>query len=421
VVPEKFIRKVMDVVGTDDVIHSSRVTEVYSTDASPFYGRTAAVIRPENENEVSEILKLANEFSVSVVPRGGGSGTSGGAVPKDAVVIDMKKMDRIEVFPDDMIVFVEAGAILHDIKNALSRYGLFLPPEPGSLKIATAGGFVANNGSGKRGLKYGGIRNFVVGMNVVLPDGKAVRMPSRTHRSPGIAHQIFTGSEGTLGVITGIYFRVIPLPEEKRTYLIHLKKRDNLNRILREVLKTTPDAVEYMDSRTSSAIGFEPFDLLAVEILGKDRCAEKIMERLGGHVLEGRDEEDFWESRETLGAEIAKKGTRVYAGEDFAVPFSRLNEFIGQIYRIERETDSEIFIYGHLDTCNLHPAIVSKSFEDAMETARRISRMALDMGATIGEHGLALRWEFARGLEIFRRVKYCLDRRNILNPGKFGV
>ncbi len=420
-VPEKFVEKLENVVGSNDILFNSRVIEVYSTDASPYFGRAVAVVRPENYEEVSEIIKIANKYSVPVVPRGAGSGTSGGAVPKDAVVIDMKKMSKINVFEDDMVVFSEAGAILYEIKKELERYGLFIPPEPGSLKIATIGGFVANNGSGKRGLKYGSIRNFVVGINAVLPDGKIVRIPNKTHRSTGISHQIFIGSEGTLGVITGVYLRAIPLPESKKTYLISVKQTDSLRKILFEVLKAFPDAIEYIDLRSSVSLGFDECDHIVVEIFGDDRNAERILNSLGGITLEGREEELFWEKRETLGAEIAKKGTRVYAGEDFAVPFSKFDKFIEKIRKIESETGSEIFIYGHLDTCNLHPAIVSESFDDAMRTAEKISKTALEMGATIGEHGFAMRWEFLKGLEIYRRLKYCLDQRNILNPGKFGI
>jgi len=421
VVPEKFIDRLEDVVGSNDLIHSSRVTEVYSTDASPFSGKAVAVVRPESDDEVSEILKLANSHSIPVVPRGAGSGTSGGAVPKNAVVLDMKKMDEIKVFDEDMIVFSEAGAILNDIKKSLSEYGLFIPPEPGSLKIATAGGFVANNGSGKRGLKYGSIRNFIAGINAVLPDGKIIKIPYRTHRSPGIAHQIFVGSEGTLGVITGIYFRAIPIPESKKTYLIPLKSAEEMKDMLMNVLRTLPDAVEYMDSKSSLALGLDERDHIAVEIFGEDRNAEKVISALGGVALEGRGEAQFWERRETLGAEIAKRGTRVYAADDFAVPFSKIADFIKMVRDVERIGKSEIFIYGHLDTCNFHPAIVSESFDEAMKAAVLIAKKAIKMDTTVGEHGLALRWEFARGLELYRRMKYCLDQRNILNPGKFGV
>ncbi len=420
-VPEKFIDRLEDVVGSDDLIYNSRVTEVYSTDASPYSGRAVAVVRPENPEEVSEILKLANHHSVPVVPRGAGSGTSGGAVPRNAVVIDMKKMDGIEVYQDDMIVFSEAGAILHDIKRSLCKFDLFIPPEPGSLRIATAGGFVANNGSGKRGLKYGSVRNFVAGINAVLPDGKIVRITYRTHRSPGINHQVFVGSEGALGVITGIYLRAIPIPEEKKTYLIPLKNTTEIEKSLKRILKVLPDAVEYIDSKSSSALGYGEEEFIAVEVFGDDRYAERVIDSLGGISIESQEEKRFWERRETLGAEIAKKGSRVYAGEDFAVPFSRLSDFIEKIKDVERETGSEIFVYGHLDTCNLHPAIVSESFEDSMRAAGRLADTALKMGATVGEHGVALRWEFLKGLDVYRRLKYCLDQKNILNPGKFGL
>ncbi len=420
-VPEKFIERLEDVVGSNDIIYGSRVIEVYSTDAGPYSGKAIAVVRPESAEEVSEILRLANHHSVPVVPRGAGSGTSGGAVPKNAVVIDMKKMDRIEVYQDDMIIFSEAGAILHDIKKSLDRFNLFIPPEPGSLRIATVGGFVANNGSGKRGFKYGSIRNFVAGINAVLPDGKIIRIPYRTHRSPGINHQVFVGSEGTLGVITGVYLRAIPVPEERKTYLIPLKDSGELEKTLRKILRTLPDAAEYIDSKSSSALGLGEEEFIAVEIFGDDRYAERVMDSFGGVHLEGDEERRFWERRETLGAEIAKKGARVYAGEDFAVPFSRLSDFIEKIKEVERRSKSEIFIYGHLDTCNLHPAIVSESFDGAIKAADMLADVALKMGATVGEHGVALRWEFLRGLEVHRRLKYCLDQKNILNPGKFGL
>jgi len=421
VLPKTALEELTKIVGENDIIHDSRILEVYSTDASPFYGRAHAVVRPESETEVSEILKLANSSNFPVVVRGSGSGTAGGAVPNNSLVVDMKKMDRIEVFPEDMIVYCEAGAILYNIKKELGRHDLFIPPEPGSVKIATIGGFVANNGSGKRGLKYGGIRNYIVGMNVVLPDGKIVRMPAKTHRAPGMAHQLFVGSEGTLGIITGIYLRAIPLPEKKQTFLLSFKELDEMFEKAKRILKHLPDAVEYIDDKSSSMMGIGETHTIAVEVFGKNRELEKLLQSEKCEVLEDEEEKKFWEKREMLGAEIAKAGKRIYAGEDFAVPFSEIARFIQEIKKAEMRYNAKLFIYGHLDSMNIHPAIISDDFEQALSLANELYRIAMRFNATIGEHGVAMRWGFSVNKEIYRRLKYCLDQKNVLNPGKFGT
>ncbi len=415
-----FVNSLIDIFGEDDVLYGTRALEVYSTDASPFYGKALAAVRPENEREISRLLKLASKNGVAVVPRGSGSGTAGGAVPENAVVVDMKKMNRVEVFEEDMVVYAEAGAIISDVRRELEKHDLFLPPEPGSVRIATIGGFVANNGSGKRGLKYGTIRNYVIGLNAVLPDGKVIRIREKTHRVPGFAPQIFVGSEGTLGVITGVYLRVLPAPESRKTYLLRFKSSEDMLSSLRSVLKRSPDAVEYIDERCSSLLGFDEAHYLAVEVFGES-C--DLSTALSGEweVLEDKEEKRFWERRETLGAEIARRGTRIYAGEDFAVPFSKLGEFISAIRKAEERFDVEVFIYGHMDTANIHPVIVSDSFEESINFAEELYRLAVKFGATVGEHGVAKRWMFLKGGEIYRRLKYCLDPSNIMNPGKFGV
>ncbi len=410
-----------EIFGEDDVLYGTRALEVYSTDASPFFGRAIGVVRPENEREISKLLRLCGKHGIPVVPRGSGSGTAGGAVPENAIVVDMKKMSRIEVNEDDMIVYAEAGAIIGDIKDELAKHDLFIPTEPGSVRIATIGGFVANNGSGKRGLKYGTIRNYVVGMNVVLPDGKIVRMPGETHRVPGLSSQLFIGSEGTLGVITGVYLRALPAPESSVTYLIRFDSLNEMLDGLRKILRCLPDAVEYIDERCASLIGLQESHYLAVEVFGGSRSVENLISSLHAEVLEGEDERRFWTRRETLGAEIAKKGTRVYAGEDFAVPFSRLAEFITEIRRIERDGKAEVFIYGHMDTANIHPAIVSDDPAESLRMADELYSLARKLEATVGEHGVAKRWTFLRGREVYRRLKYCLDPLNIMNPGKFGI
>lgn len=410
-----------EIFGEDDVLYGTRALEVYSTDASPFFGKAIGVVRPENEKEISRLIKLCGKLGIPVVPRGSGSGTAGGAVPENAIVVDMKKMNRIEVNEDDMIVYAEAGAIIGDIKDRLAKYGLFIPPEPGSVRIATIGGFVANNGSGKRGLKYGTIRNYVVGMNVVLPDGKIVKMPGETHRVPGLSSQLFVGSEGTLGVITGVYLRALPAPESSATYLIRFDSLNEMLESLRRILKCLPDAVEYIDERCASLIGFHESHYLAVEVFGRNSTIENLISSLHADVLEGEDEKKFWERRETLGAEIAKKGTRIYAGEDFSIPFSRLAEFISEIRKIERGRNADVYIYGHMDTANIHPAIVSNSPDESIRLADDLYSLAKKLGATVGEHGVAKRWAFLKGREVYRRLKYCLDPLNIMNPGKFGI
>ncbi|MBE8538594.1 FAD-binding protein [Geoglobus acetivorans] len=409
----KLEEKLISIFGQDDVLFGTAALKAYSTDASPFTGNALAVVRPESQSEISDLLKLAARHSIPVTPRGSGTGTSGGAVPSNSIVVDMKKMDRIEIYEEDMVAYVQAGAIIHDLKKELEKHGLFLPPEPGSVRIATIGGFVANNGGGKRGLKYGSIRNFVTGVEAVLPDGETINTGSRTHRNPECAAGIFAGSEGRFGIITGIYLKTLPLPECRHTALVRVSELSELPVILKRILKLLPDAVEFIDRRCVELLDLGAEELIAVEFF----TSESEMDKLGIRYekLEGREERKFWEMRETLGVEIAKKGTRIYAAEDFAVPFSKLAGFISAVYSLEERYSAEVYIYGHLDTANIHPAIVSNDFSSSLMFAEELYSIAEKFEATIGEHGAGRRWDVKEN-DLYRRLKRCLDTGNILNP-----
>ncbi len=412
----QLLESLKDVVGEDDFLSESRALIVYSTDASPFFGNALAVLRVENAKEVSKILRIAYENEIAVVVRGAGTGISGGAIPRNAIIIDTKKMNHFKIYEDDMIVVAEAGVIIGDLISELKKRGLFLPPEPGSASIATIGGFVANGGSGKRALKYGTIKNYLIGVEAVLPDGKIVEIDYRTHKTPGFLHSIFAGSEGTLGVITKVILRVIPLPEERRTFILEVNGFEEAYKICKNVIKYLPESVEYMDRSLAEKMGFSS-DIIAIEDFHKnERLFNNLKDR--AIILYGEEEDRFWKKRGFIGVIANKDKKRYYIADDYIVPFSKAVIFEKKLRKIAKEKEIDLKIFSHLDTANFHPAVISDDIEKAIDFAESVNELALKFNGTIGEHGIGLRNIFIKEIGFYRRVKFCLDQKNIMNPGK---
>lgn len=407
-------------VGEDDVLTGS-ATKVYGYDASPLVTSPLVVLRVENSQEISDVLKLASEYRIPVTPRGSGTSTAGNASGR-GIVLDMKKMNKFHM-DSEFILEAEAGAIMGHIKEYLEQRGYFLPPEPGSVEICTIGGFVANAGSGKRGLKYGTIRDYVQGVEVVLPDGSINFVGTRHLKDCGYGlHSLFVGSEGTLGVITRIWLKVLPLPSFRQTFICEVKRLEDCVRATLEILKQLPDSVEFMDGESASMLGFTS-NLLAVEFASHVPSefgeAARILERFGNvHILEGYEEKKFWKKRSFLGAELGK-GRRVYAGDDIIAPISELPSVIELVKSIAGEYGFESFFFGHLDTGNVHPIVVGDE-EKGVDFSRQLYREVKRRGWDIGEHGYGeVRKEILSDrINLMQRIKGALDPRNIMNPGR---
>lgn len=450
----EIIKKLKSIVGDDHVLTCKEELICYSYDAQLIEGRPDAVVEPCSSYEISQILRLANEKGFPVIPRGSGTGLSGGAVSvKGGVVVTTSRMNRIiEIDDGNLTATVEPGVVTEKLHKEVKKRGLFYPPDPGSLRVSTIGGNVATNAGGPHALKYGVTGDYVLSLEVVLPTGDVVTTGASTVKSVSgyNLNSLFIGSEGTLGIITKIKLRLIPLPESFYTLLAVFKDLNSSAAAVSEVISSgiIPAALEFMDQITINAVedyiaaGLprEAEAVLLIETDGNPKAAkeeaEKILEickKTGAEVKFADDEEErmrLWKARRAALPALSRiKPTTLL--EDATVPRSKVSEMVAEIKRISNKHNVEIGIFGHAGDGNLHPTLLldlrRPGEKERMEKAiEEIFMAALNLGGTLsGEHGIGiakakfLEKEVGKsGLEVMRAIKRALDPNNILNPGK---
>ena len=254
------IHELASIVGADNILTEKQDLICYSYDATQMEFLPDAVVHPANADEVSAVLKLANRSGFPVFPRGAGSGFTGGSLPKaGGVVLVVTRMDRIlRIDTENLIAEVEPGVVTEQFQQAVEKLGLFYPPDPASLKFSTLGGNVAENAGGPRCVKYGVTRDFVMGLEVVLPTGEIIRTGSETYKAV-VGYdmtRLLCGSEGTLGVITKIIFKLLPLPEAKKTMLTIFDSIDGAAKAVSTIIgaKIIPTTLEFMDYATLQCV-----------------------------------------------------------------------------------------------------------------------------------------------------------------------
>ncbi len=444
-------------VGDENVSDDVADRYVYGSDASMHQSSASVVVRPVSADEVQKILRFANGRKIPVVPRGAGTGESGSAVPIDGgIVLDLKRMDRIlEVRPEDMFCRVEPGVVNDELNRQLKPCGFFFPPTPGSGKVCTIGGMIANNASGMRAVKYGATRDAVLGLKVVLANGDLVTMGSRTiiQASGYQLERLMVGSEGTLGVIVEATLRVRPLPEEKavgRAVFYQLSQAgDAISKIVARGI--VPSALELMDEvaikSVNKALGA---GLPEVEALILFECdgvkasfhheiekIKRILEECGAFDIVISDDpqemEKLWEVRSSIfPATSMYKENRIRAtlAEDITAPVSKLRELVEGIHQIARDNDLLIGTYGHAGEGLIHTAfLVDPRLPDEWDRTRKAVDEVFTLvyrlgGTTSGEHGIGIskapyfKKERKDLLELMRGIKKVFDPNNILNPHK---
>lgn len=415
----------------------------------------ACVAFPRDAADVSFILKLAREHRAPVVTRGSGTGLSGGSVPlAGGVVLCLVKMDRIlEVDTANLTLLAEAGVITQKIYDAADAAGLFYPPDPGSMKISTIGGNVAENSGGLRGLKYGVTRDYVMGLEVVLADGSICWLGSKCVKDVAgyNLRDLFIGSEGTLGVVTRVLLKLLPKPSARQTLLATFTAMDAAAETVSAIIaaKIIPCTLEFLDQKTLRCV--EDFAKVG---LPRDAAAILLIET-DGHPAAVADEADAIEKlcaahgatsvkRAATAAEAAQLATARRSAfsalarlrpttilEDVTVPRSELAGMIRAVEAIALKHDLNIATFGHFGDGNLHPTILTDE-RDAAEMHRVEAAFAdiveetLKRGGTItGEHGVGLaKKPFLKrqlgdaSYELMRLVKKALDPDTLLNPGK---
>ncbi len=446
------------IVGAEHVLTSDGDVEPFSRDATPlFRARPDAVVLPATTAEVAEILRLATETGTPVVPRGGGSNLAAATVAeRGGIVLVLTRMTRVvEVSSDELLAVVQAGVTTSTLAEAASARGLLYPPDPGSRTVSTVGGNVATCAGGLRGLKYGVTRNYVLGLEVVLPTGEVIRTGGRLWKDVAgyDLTRLLTGSEGTLGVITEVTVGLLPMPETSRTGIAYFDSLADAGRAVTAIIAggTLPATLEFLDRACIGAV--EDFahlgldrDAGALLLFGDDGSPRDVVESLdrmalactanGARSIELATDvagsEDLLAARRCSLPALSRLAP-VTMLEDVTVPRPQIARMVDDIEEIARRYDVVCATFGHAGDGNLHPTIVFDA--DDLDARRRaeaafdeVFGRAIALGGTItGEHGVGaakLPWLAQRlgddQLALLRRVKAAFDPAGILNPGKLG-
>ena len=450
------LNKLRDIVGAENVLTSREDLIPYAFDGTAAMKEMpGSVVFAVSTEQISAVLKLANDTETPVVTRGSGTGLSGGSVPAaDCIVLCTVKMGAIlEVDAANLTMTVEPGVTTIQIAEAAEKAGLFYPPDPGSMKISTIGGNVAENSGGLRGLKYGVTRNYVMGMEVVLPDGEVMWLGNKCVKDvAGFSlKDVMIGSEGTLGVITKVLLRLIPKPAAKKTMVATFDAMDAAAQTVSDIIaaQIIPCTLEFLDRTTIhcvedfAKVGL-PLDCEALLLMETDghpaAVAEEAakMEELAkaNGAMEVRVARDAAEAaqlataRRSAFSALARLAPTTIL-EDATVPRSELAHMIRFVAEVAKKHELKIGTFGHMGDGNLHPTFLTDERNEAEihrvhEAFKEIFDEAIRLGGTItGEHGIGLaKKEFlpkfagAAQMRVMRELRKALDPKGILNPGK---
>ncbi len=454
---KRIIKELVSVVGKENVQTSPEERQCYSYDARTEGTAPEVVVFPSSADEVSRILKMANAYGFPVVPRGSGTGLTGGSVPvAGGVVLSFSRMNRIlEIDPKNLIAVVEPGVVTFILQEEAAKYGLFYPPDPASYKYSSIGGNIAECAGGPNSLKYGVTRDYVLGLEAVLPTGEIINPGVRTMK--GVVGydlaRLFVGSEGTLAVVTKITLKLIPLPEAKATILALFSEVDEAAEAVSATIaaKVVPSTIEFMDRASircceqANPMGLPPDigGLLLIEVDGGEESiislAEKVTKIMVAHhavdcrmTRDPKEADKLWLARRTLSQALYNINP-VKIAEDVVVPRSNIPALIHALEEMGKRFGIPILSFGHAGDGNFHVNIMIKDTQEerekAEEAVKEIFSEALRLGGTLsGEHGIGLSKAPYLGMELapdlmntMKKIKQLLDPNNILNPGKiFG-
>src|SRR5208283_1333199 len=416
-----------------------------------------AVAWPINTEQLVRIVKFADSNNYPIIARGAGTGMAGASVPvSNSIVISFEKMRKLlNVDTKNMTVTVEPGIINGKLQKELEYLGFFYPPDPASLNICTLGGNVATNAGGPRALKYGVTRDYVMGIEAVMPDGNLISTGGRTHkRTVGYdLKNLLIGSEGTLALTARIRLRILPLPEDLMTLLVLFNSLESSGNAVSKIItsKIIPRTLELLDSSAIEAIeNYKPVGLptdidacLIIELDGYPATIRKEAERLvdickgfGGEAIVAEDTmaaDRLWEARRSLSPALYHiRPTKI--SEDIVVPRGKVSLMLMELRRLSESSGIKIISFGHAGDGNLHVNIMvdrnnKEEFGRGLELVKRIFEITLKLGGSLsGEHGIGLTKAPYFGMEVNQRemglmkgIKAVFDPRGLMNPGKiFG-
>ncbi len=455
---KKFSKELSSLLGERKVVTDNDILAAYAKDeTSDLSAMPDILVRAETTDDVSRTLGFCHAHSVPVIPRGAGTGVTGGAVPVNGgVVLSLEKMNRIiEIDRENMVAVVEPGAITSHVQDAAKAEGLMYPPDPSSLDSCSIGGNVAANAGGPSTVKYGTTKDYVLGLEFVLPDGSVITTGGRIVKNATGYNisGILVGSEGTLAVITKIVLRLIPAPLFFCDMLIPFPSINESVDAVFSILnhRILPATMEFMEQDAIDlAAQFlkkeMPFpDAGAHLLIRVDGVAEDevlaVIEKIGG--IAGVDEDAIiiaqssvqqdrvWRARRCIREAITAESP-VFLAEDCVVPRSKIPEFLVELKTYLESKKLRSVMFGHAGDGNVHVDVLKGDMDYALwkdglpELKRQIYRRAIALGGTItGEHGIGfIRREYLsmalspEAIELLKRIKQAFDPKGILNPGK---
>ncbi len=451
----ELIDELIAITDQERVLHSQGERYSYSFDASFGTYLPDVVVFPKTAQEISQILKLANRQKIPVTPRGGGTSLSGGPLPvAGGIALVMTRMNSLlEIDRENLLAIVEPGVITANLHKKADEAGLFYPPDPSSSSVSTIGGNLAENAGGPHGLKYGVTKHYVIGLEVVTPQGEIIRTGGMTVKNvTGYdLTPLIIGSEGTLGVITKVILRLIPKPASRNTLMAVFPDLIDSGRAISGVLSSgvLPAKMEIMDQASIQAVeNYKPCGLptdadaiILIEVDGHPVAVQEEIMKVAEICKQYRaseirvaaneaEREELWKARKLVSPAITQvKPTKI--SEDATVPRSKIPEMFQRLREIRDKYKVHLVVFGHAGDGNLHPNIITdardkEEMHRVEEAVGEIFRAAVELGGTLsGEHGIGtmkapyMEMELGPvGLDMMRRIKEAWDPNNILNPYK---
>jgi glycolate oxidase len=430
---------------------------VYGFDASIHHKTPDIVVRPATAEQVSEIVKLANKTLTPIVPRGAGTAMCGHTVPlKGGIILDLTGMNKIkEMRVEDLYCVAEPGVIYDTLNAELGKHGFWFPTTPGSAEACTIGGMVATNASGMRAIKYGATRDYVLGLEVVLPTGEIIHTGTRTLKnSSGYQlDRLMVGSEGTLGVITEVTLRFAVKPKASAMTVAAFNSLVDAGRCVSNIIAKPllPSAIELMDSVTIKAVnkcmnvGLPDCEAICmIEVDGHPvaveeemKVVEEICRKSGAFSTEASSDKkkinEWTQARKAIMPSLSRYGEKyvsVALADDMSVPISKIPEAVEAFQRIAKANGVIVGTYGHSADGNLHTKMLvepysKESWRAGEKAVGEIYDKVLELGGTVtGEHGVSItkapymQKERKDSLGAMKAIKRALDPNDIMNPGK---
>ena len=449
------VEKLVELVGAKNVSTETTDKITHSYDATQEQYLPDVVVYARSVQEVSQVVKLANQFKIPVIPRGAGSGFTGGTLPtQGGIVLVLSQMDKIlDIDTENLTAEVEPGVVTAELQRQVERKGLFYPPDPASKEFSTLGGNVAECAGGPRCVKYGVTKDYVLGLEVVTPTGDIIRTGGKTLKNV-VGYdltKLFVGSEGTLGIVTQITLKLIPKPAAKKTMLVQFETIDDAAQSVSAIIgaKIIPTTLEFLDAATIGCIrGKSDIPLpekcqaiLIIEVDGDqqvlDAQAEQILTVIKPfNVLDTRtattdeESEEIWKVRRIVSPSLRQVNPDKF-NEDIVVPRSKVPDMIRALESISNQYNVPIVNFGHAGDGNIHVNVMVDLKEEGMEDTvatvmEEIFKAAINLkGSISGEHGIGtskakyMSMELNKEtIEYMQRIKTALDPLNILNPGK---